>query len=337
MQILFENLKHDEFRKLYDIGHDEYEDYEEKWYEEWMEHSGLEMQLKSESTIELQWDVYEPFGCFGFKTEEGYFAITPQYIYAYEFTNGLAAVNLNRTWYESEDGKKYYENHYGYINSKGKTVIPFKYDDAYPFNKYGVARVYDIDDGYMLIDMNGNKIPNTRFGYIYRYSYTNRFIAFSYEERFSNGLVGIYDTREKKILIEPCVDSILEINEECILLYRYEYINHEHTIYQSYINSKGQPLYSWLDKEKFNIIAVPDKYKVTAVGKKCGKVYKYGLYSSLNHYLLPLEYEKIDKLSDSMWACYKDENITVVQTELEDKYGKLYTLNEVEAFLNERD
>lgn len=29
----------------------------------------------------------------------GEFVIEPQYAYAYEFTNGLVAVNLNRTWF----------------------------------------------------------------------------------------------------------------------------------------------------------------------------------------------------------------------------------------------
>jgi len=128
---------------------------DDEWYESWMEYAGLEEPVKSESVVEPIYEMGDMFGKYGFKNKAGEFKIEPQYAFAHEFTNGLAAVNLNRTWYRTEEGKRYYENHYGYIDSRGKTVIGFQYDEAYPFNKYGVAVVYAVEKGYMLIDQNG--------------------------------------------------------------------------------------------------------------------------------------------------------------------------------------
>lgn len=121
---------------------EELDDFEEgAWYESWMDYEGLDEPLKSESIVEPLCEIDDMFGQYGFKNQAGEFVIEPQFAYAYEFTNGLAAVNLGRTWYCTEEGKRYYENHYGYIDSKGKTIIGFQYDEAHPFNKYGVAVV----------------------------------------------------------------------------------------------------------------------------------------------------------------------------------------------------
>ncbi len=116
---------------------------------------------KNEGLRTLTTDAYDGFGNFDYKNKEGEFVIEPQYAYAWDFTCGLAAVNLNRIWYRTPDGQRFYENHYGYINDKGKTIIPFIYDKAYPFNKYGVAVVDLTDTEGMLIDLNGDVIPGT--------------------------------------------------------------------------------------------------------------------------------------------------------------------------------
>ena len=61
---------------------------------------------------------------------------------------------------------------YGYIDGNGKTVIGFQYDEARPFNKYGVAVVSKMTDSFFhLIDLEGNEIPGTRFPYISYYDY----------------------------------------------------------------------------------------------------------------------------------------------------------------------
>ena len=104
------------------------------------ENQGIQEPLIADSITDPDYDdIDEVFGQYGFKNRDGEYVIEPQYAYAHNFTNGLAAVNLNRTWYTDEDGRRSYECHYGYIDEHGKTIIPFAYDYAEPFNKYGVA------------------------------------------------------------------------------------------------------------------------------------------------------------------------------------------------------
>lgn len=326
-----------------EISKDEYEQKhkkndiheEDEWYEEWMEYEGVEELLKAESIVEPEWEIDDVFGKYGFKNKEGEFVIEPQYAFAHEFTNGLAAVNLIRTWYRTEEGKRFYENHYGYIDSNGKTVIGFQYDEASPFNKYGVAVVYDTVKGYMLIDQTGAEIPGTRFGYMIPYlRYGERFLEFSYEDDREDEPVGIYDTKERKVLLEPSVDSITEWEEDCILVDvrggKYG-INEMHPYY---INSKGEIIYQWLYEKGFAKIERPDMNDVTAVaiaeyteltskskgyflcnGKMYERTFLYGLYSSKGVFLLPLEYDKIEKVIDNIWICNKGEEWFLVETE----------------------
>lgn len=311
------------------------DDEEDGWWQYWMEYEGLTEPLIAESTTEPLCEIDDVFGNYGFKNEAGEFVIEPQYAYAYEFTNGLAAVNLNRTWYRTEEGRRFYENHYGYIDERGKTVIGFQYDEAHPFNKYGVAVVSDLETGWRLIDKNGNEIPGTRFPYLAPYyDYEDRFLEFSYEDRTGEELIGIYDTKERRIVKEPFADSITERNEDCILVFERNGKFGYSDFSQYHINSKGDILYPWLYNKGFAIVEIPDIHNVTAVaiseyteltgnpssyfphdGKKYERRFIYGLYSSKGEFLMPMEYGIINKISDDTWACYKDGMITVIKTE----------------------
>ena len=312
------------------------DDYEEDdWYRPWMDYEGLDEPLKSESVVELICEIDNVFGQYGFKNKKGEFVIEPQYAYAYEFTNGLAAVNLGRTWYRTEEGKRYYENHYGYIDSKGKTIIGFQYDEAHPFNKYGVAVVSDREAGWKLIDQTGKEVQGTRVSYLSPYyEYNNRFLEFSYEQRTGEETVGIYDTKERKILMEPSASSIIELEEDCILVYVRNGEYGESDFCQYYINGKGEIIYPWLYRKGFSIVRQPDVNNVAAVaiskyteltgnplsyfsynGKKYDRKFEYGLYSSKGGYIVSPEYENIEKMGDNIWACCRDGEILVVETE----------------------
>lgn len=313
------------------------EDEDEGWYQDWMKHEGLAQPLKAESTTKIEWEIDDGFGNFGFKNEAGEFVIEPQYAYAHDFTNGLASVNLKRTWYKTEDNKRYYENHFGYINERGQTVIGFQFDEAHPFNKYGVAVVSDLLHGTWLIDTEGNEIPGTHFPYLSHYhDYEDRFIEFSYDSNVDS-MVGIYDTKERKILMEPSIDSIIEFNEDLILVYERNGKYGISDFSQYYINSKGEVLFPWLYRKGFAIVEKPDSNNVTAVavseytetqrrhhcylsndGKMYDRRFIYGLYSSKGEFLLPLEYDDIQNIGDNLWKCVKDGVITIIQTEEND-------------------
>jgi hypothetical protein len=307
------------------------------WYQYWMDYEGLPEPLKAESTIEPEYEIDDVFGNYGFKNEAGEFVIEPQYAYAHNFTCGLALVNLNRTWYKNPEGNRYYENHYGYIDGNGQTVIGFQYDEAYPFNKYGVALVSDLKDGWHLIDISGNEIPNTRFPFISPFDYHERYVEFSRDDD-DEALIGLYDTKERKVLIEPRFSDVSVTDDNHILVWERDGEYGKSDFRQYYINRNGELIYPWLSTQRFAKIAKPDINDVTAVatslytelteehprsyfehnGKKFDRKFIYGLYSSKEEFLLPQEYDEIRKLHDDIWGCFKDGCFTIVKTEPDD-------------------
>lgn len=320
---------------------EEYEDNEplddeeyvvEKWYNENKDVCGLEEPLMPESTTEVIDKICFNYGNYGYKNRAGEFVIEPQYSDANFFYNGLALVNLKYGNYCSNDGVDYNGNHFGFIDGSGKMVIDFKYREATSFNKYGVAVVVDSEGNQYMIDKTGTEIPGTRFEDISMYmQYEDRFVEFSYDEYGLN--VGLYDTKERKILLEPSVESTSEHGEDCILIYKSaEFGGGDWR--QHYINSKGEVLYPWLYGKGFATVEIPDENDISAVsitkfteiteafssgfehnGKMYNRDFFYGLYSKKEEYLIPLEYEEIKHLTKNMWACYKDGIITVVETE----------------------
>ena len=306
-------------------------------YDYWMDYEGLPEPLMAESTVEPECEIDDIFGNFGFKNKAGEFVIEPQYAYAHEFTCGLASVNLNRTWYRTPEGKRNYENHYGYIDGNGKTAIGFQYDEARPFNKYGVAVVSKMTDNFFhLIDLNGNEIPGTRFPYISYYDYDERYLEFSRDDD-DEALIGLYDTKERKVLIEPRFRSVFAVDDDHLVVTEYDGEYGESDFREYFINKNGELIYPWLYKQRFAHVRKPDINGVAAVatshyteltgqprsyfqhnGKKYDRTFLYGLYSSKEVFLIPNEYEKISSLHNDIWGCYKNGTFTFVRTEPND-------------------
>lgn len=318
----------------------EYEDLDElrnPWNDEWTENEGIEEKLVSESTVEIKWEIDDGFGNFGFKNREGKFVIEPQYAYAYHFSHGLAAVNLNRTWYRGKNGNRYYENHFGYINERGETVIPFAYDEAYPFNKYGVAVVEDRKRSY-LIDTNGEIVKGTEsFSFEKYYEYDDRYFEYqNLGDDYDDDPTGIYDTKERRVVLETSIDDFDQWWGEDIL--RVTIRNGkmgESDFHEHFIDNKGQVVYPWLKDKGFAFVDKPNSLLLSIVsvseyhqlpddhpsgyfpinGKKYDRTMKYGIYSSKEKFVLPLEYDGITELSENLYACKKDSVITIMQAE----------------------
>lgn len=290
-------------------------------------------------------DIDEVFGQYGFKNRDGEYVIEPQYAYAHNFTNGLAAVNLNRTWYTDEDGRRSYECHYGYIDEHGKTIIPFAYDYAEPFNKYGVAVVSNFNGGF-LIDKSGNRIPvPEEFAFTIYHGYEDRYYEIYYREddpddtpehRFRNG---IYDTKERKVLIWP-TNSIVYFNEQNEDLIQIsersgDYGFSDDRQYNMYfINSRGERLYPWLTGKGFSHIDPPNGKLLSVVGvtryveadgsparsplepnKKYDRKNVFGIYSSKEQFVLPLQYDKIFPFTDTLFACIENGIASFIELE----------------------
>lgn len=276
-------------------------------------HRDKDIDLCPESITEVKYEIDDVFGLYGYKDREGSFVIEPQYACADYFSNGLAAVNLNRTWYLSEDGDRYYENHYGYINKRGKTVIPFMYDEAYPFTKYGVA-VVDDRKGIYPIDTEGNRLPGTEELFFNKYyEFEDRFLTFTegYDD-YDDKLYGIYDTVKREVLRMPFAEDVLTDNEKK-LLEVWEYIS-ENDTYEYYLDYNGDVVYPWLKKGQFFRVSIPDSYGLSAV-----KPYdKEGVYSSKGRFVVAPKYDNAQRLADGLYGLVKDGVVTVVQIGPED-------------------
>jgi outer membrane protein assembly factor BamD (BamD/ComL family) len=114
-------------------------------------------------------------GKWGFIDENGIEVIPLKFDNASPFSEGLAAVNIGKTYYFVHDStdnsdrvKLKASGKYGYIDKTGKIVIPIKFDAAFPFSE-GLAAVnigmtYDTDDNlktsgkYGFIDKTGKMV-----------------------------------------------------------------------------------------------------------------------------------------------------------------------------------
>ena len=127
---------------------------------------------------------------------------------------------INKTWYRDENGNRFFQMHYGYINEQGKMVIPAMFEDASPFNVYGVAAVcvnyFDIYS-YYFIDTKGNKINNIDYTWInmHHREDKDRFIEFSTDPSYSDWddktVLAYLTVREKRLFIRRSLIVLLSI------------------------------------------------------------------------------------------------------------------------------
>ena len=98
---------------------------------------------------------------FGFFDERGKIVVEPRYDFALPFSEGLAAVckGCKKNPVIDDEGKPsdehfiYSGGKWGYINKKGKIIIPFKYNEAGNF-KNGKA-IIKLDGQSLTIDKKG--------------------------------------------------------------------------------------------------------------------------------------------------------------------------------------
>ena len=295
-------------------------------------------ELESFSTVEEIDEIDDMFGNYGFKDENGNVVIKPQYASVGSFCCGLCPVCINRTWYRTETGREYYEMHWGYIDTYGKTVIPHKFLEAHNFNKYGVAVVCDnYDEGSYLIDTKGNVIENSRFPYIREwYGCDERFLEVSLNDDYGDSLRsfdgGMYDTKERKLLIETGIDGFIEYDEDCIMIY--EEGKHRYGDFRCrFINSKGENIYPWQVGKGFSKVERPNKNGYSIVGvfefyeKPCFNKawrekpeYKYGNRKELcgviddkGEFVIPMEYDEIREKEENVFECRKGLEKTIIK------------------------
>lgn len=308
---------------------------EEHNYKSWLKRNDpteLGEDLFPYSVVELISEIDHVEGCYGFRDRSGEFIIEPQYLEAWWFTQGLAGVSIGKTWYKSEDGHRFVEYHSGYINNRGETVIPFMFDSVWPFNDYEVA-VVEFKDGIgRLIDKEGKFIPGTEKMDFCHYDSEDRYMKFLYIfDRGKDAPYGLYDTKERKVLLEPCAEDINVRGNDLIELTFYdgEFGEARYT----YVDYQGKPKYPWLVDKGFKETGIPNDSLVTVVCKsqyiptkrKSGVYYRngknyekkelYGLYNAREEFILPIEYNGISEIGDNIFRCKKGKKISVYQLE----------------------
>ena len=153
-------------------------------------------------------------GMWGFVNEAGEETIVPQFIYAEDFSNGIAIVckgewTIDKKWDNKYNTGRYWteEELWGAIDKTGKTVIPFIFDEIKHFDDTEdvfMAHYGGWDEGrWGVIDNQGNWLAEPAFGDI-DYKYHDGLFAFYKEiNAGDDSLLGIYDIKQKRAIFEP--------------------------------------------------------------------------------------------------------------------------------------
>ena len=291
--------------------------------------------LESFSDIEIIPDM--EYGHFGFKNSAGEVVIEPQYRWVWEFSHGLCPVNLGKTHYRAENGEEYTEDHYGYIDTRGKTAIPFRFSQAGVFSKYGVAPVMD-DSGYYMIDLDGNEIPGTRFPYVELTLFpSDRYITFSVENTADDdtyNCCGLYDTKERQVICEPKYSSFSEKTENDICVTE-DIPGLLGDCRQWLVDCRGAIKYPWQVGKGLATVEIPDDLGYSIVGvmrfretvetaensifcfDQDGKTYErriwFGVMDKNGDMVVPTEYVHIKRLAERLYFCQRKDEIEIVE------------------------
>ena len=154
-------------------------------------------------------------GVWGFVDEGGNEIISPKYIYAYDFEDGLAIVckgqwTTDEKWDNEYNKGRYWteEELWGAIDKNGNEVIPFIFDEIKHF--YDTTEVFMAHYGgwkegkWGVISRTGEWLAAPVFEDI-SYEYKDGLFAFYKEDKWSDNDVplGIYDINQRKVVFEP--------------------------------------------------------------------------------------------------------------------------------------
>lgn len=161
-------------------------------------------------------DYDEIAGLWGFVDEAGEEVISPQYIYAHDFENGIAIVvkgnwTIDPKWDNQYNQGRYWteEELWGAIDSEGNEVIPFIFDE--------IKHFYDRTDIFMahyggwkaghwgVINKKGIWLTEPIFKGLSYDSWEDLIVFYAEDpDATADDLpMGIYDLTQKKVLFEP--------------------------------------------------------------------------------------------------------------------------------------
>ena len=161
-------------------------------------------------------DYSEIAGTWGYIDENGNEIVSPQYIYANDFEDGIAIVckgkwTIDKKWDNEYNTGRYWteEELWGAIDKTGKEVIPCMFDEIKNF--WDTTEVFMAHYGgwkigkWGVISRTGEWLVEPIFEDL-GYEYKDGLFAFYQEDKWSdpdNVLVGVYDLKQHKVILKP--------------------------------------------------------------------------------------------------------------------------------------
>lgn len=167
-------------------------------------------------------DYPELAGVWGYINENGDEVIAPQYIYADDFTDGIAVVckgkwTIDKKWDNEYNTGKYWteEELWGAIDKNGNEIIPCIYDEIKYFNdttEVFMAHYGGWKNGkWCVVSKTGEQLTETIFEDL-DYVFKDGLFAFYQNDKWSepdNVPLGVYDLKQNKVIFEP---QFLDVN-----------------------------------------------------------------------------------------------------------------------------
>ncbi|MBR5482473.1 MAG: WG repeat-containing protein, partial [Alphaproteobacteria bacterium] len=247
-------------------------------------------------------DYQEIAGCWGYINEKGEEVISPQYIYATDFSNGQAIVckgkwTKDKKW-DNDCRKGGYwtdEELWGVIDKDGHEVIPCKYDEIRLLWEYFDGRndVYQVHVGgwkngkWGVMDLNGQWLAEPMFDNESYDRHGNLMSFYKYIEEIEDGddvLYGVYDLKSKKVLFEPQFYD-LDFEDNGTLKVKIFDKKQKKKIYKI-IDINGKEVFPPQDCSCYYI----DNGKYMTVSQYINGKYCSGLLDSKGNVLIPCEY-----------------------------------------------
>ncbi len=231
-------------------------------------------------------------GLWGYVDSSGAWAIEPQFMEAYAFGNGLAAVS-------------YDSNNFSFINENGEKAFEGSWESIWLANRFvnGICLVRSITNGwddYSVIDTSGNiinTVPENAVNNNYQYFYNDVFMGEDILVDYKGNIVATCDY----------FDSFRGNGSYFAFYGRYETFNKEGTYI---INAKGETVLTPEDLEDYDKItpkswSVDDNTDYIIVE---GATSRYALYDMSGKKLLDYKYTKMDVVADNIVkVCYGEE------------------------------
>ena len=183
-------------------------------------------------------DYEEDAGVWGYADSTGKEIVKPQYIYAFDFENGVALVckgewTIDKKWdNEYNTGRYWTETEiWGMIDKTGKEVVPFIFDEIkyYRWESYEYLQAHYGGWGegkWGIINFSGEWVVEPIFEDLGYEIYNDDYITFYNEDKWNSPdddiLMGIYSIKEQRVLFEPQFLDVCFIDDETIIVEKYD-------------------------------------------------------------------------------------------------------------------